>query len=81
MIFAIQPTPPLRPMASHSTPVKRPDAHTAPAVMVPAWLMAAVPMAFMGWMGTGVLKVRPAMILKRPNATKMPTGSILATVT
>jgi hypothetical protein len=37
--------------------------------------MAAVPMAFIGWMGIGVLKERPTIILKRPNPTRTPTGS------
>ena len=45
-----------------------------------AWLMAAVPMAFIGWIGTGVLKARPTMILNRPKLTRTPTGSILVSV-
>ena len=39
-------------MASHKHAGEEAGRPTAPAVMVPAWLMAAVPMAFMGWMGT-----------------------------
>ena len=53
---AIQVTAPVRPMTSQSTPVKSPDAQIAPGVMSPGWLIAAVPMAFIGWIGTGVLK-------------------------
>jgi hypothetical protein len=34
--------------------------------------MAAVPMAFIGWIGTGVLKAKPTMILKRPKLTRTP---------
>jgi len=49
--------------------------------MAPGWVIATVPMAFMGWMGTGVLKYRPAKILKSPKATRTPTGSILLMVT
>jgi hypothetical protein len=43
-------------------------------------LMAAVLMAFIGWIGTGVLKARPTMILKRPKLTRTPTESILVSV-
>jgi len=80
VIFAIQLTAPLRPMTSQRTPVNSPEAHTAAGVMAPALLIAAVPMAFIGWIGTGVRYVRPAMILNTPNATSTPEGSILATV-
>jgi hypothetical protein len=54
--LATKVTAPVKPMTSQSTPVKSPDAQIAPGEMAPGWLMAAVPMAFMGWIGRGVLK-------------------------
>ena len=56
VIWAIQLTAPVRPMVSHRIPVKSPEAQMVPGLMAPAWLMATVPMAFMGWMGMGVRK-------------------------
>jgi hypothetical protein len=53
---AIQVTAPVRPIASHSAPVKSPDAQIALGEMDPGWPMAAVPIAFMGWIGRGVWK-------------------------
>ena len=64
VIRAIQPTVPVRPMTSQKTPVNSPDAQIAPGEMVPAWVIAAVPMAFIGWIGTGVLKYSPATDLE-----------------
>jgi len=56
VIFWIQVAAPEAPRTPHTRPVKRPEAKMAPCVMPPAWVMAAVPIAFMGWTGIGVLK-------------------------
>jgi hypothetical protein len=40
-------------MVSHRIPVNSPEAQMAPGGDGAAWLMATVPMAFMGWMGMG----------------------------
>jgi hypothetical protein len=48
VILAINVTAPVRPMMSQRIPVKSPEIQMAPEVMLPAWLMAAVPIAFIG---------------------------------
>ena len=48
VILAIQLTAPVSPMTNQKRPLNNPDTQIAPTDSAPAWLIAAVPMAFIG---------------------------------